>query len=134
MEIFRKHPPSIVFHGATLIGCVALLLGVAGIFYFGGRERTLRDTLPADACTVIVRGLDSQDGVGVEATWKYGDGSTGSEFGRPGAERGTWYFREAPEGQPLTLRVFRGEARRVLHEQHAIFTRGAGFQIWVREP
>ena len=127
------HPPNLLFRAATLIGCVALLLGVAGVFYFGGREATERRVLPDDAATVLLRGIEADANLRVEVRWVTG-GVEASETGARGREAGLWHFREAPEGVPLTLRVYRIEAegRRPVHEQYAIFTRGAGFEVYVR--
>jgi hypothetical protein len=132
MEGFVRQPPPILFRAATLLGCVALLLGVAGIFYFGNRAPSWRETLPVDAATVLVRGIGDGDDVRVEAIWHDADASRHSEAGVRGEESGFWHFRNVPDGLPLRLRIYRGEEV-LLHEQHAILSRGAGFEVVVRE-
>ena len=135
MEGIPRHPPPTLFRTATLIGCFALLLGVAGLFYFGDRDTSWRQTVPRDAATVLLRGIDDQTDLRVEVTWPDTDGSTLRESGSRGSGPGFWIFREAPEAVPLQLSVFReGNAGRVLiHRQHAIFTRGGGFEVLLRE-
>ena len=138
MEGFVRHPPPILFRAATLLGCVALLLGVAGVFYFGSRAPSWRETLPVDAATVLVRGIsDEGDGaderdIRVEAVWRDADESQHSETGVRGVESGFWHFRKVPDGLPLRLRIYAGDDT-LLHEQHAILSRGAGFEVVVRE-
>ena len=130
-----NEPPPLFFRAATMIGCAALLLGVAGIFYFGVRDRAAREVFPTDATTVLLRSLAPTDDVVVEAYWSPAEGEDGSEMGEPGEESGHWYFRRAPEGIALTLTVYRrphGGARERVHQQHAIFTRGAAFAVYVR--
>ena len=124
---------SAVFRSAVLIGVAALLAGVAGIFYFRHRESTQRADRPQDACTVIVHGLSSVEGIALVAAWHEASGGTALDHGLPGREAGVWRFRHAPEGTPLTLRIERHLDGRVelIHEQPAVFTRGAVFEAWV---
>lgn len=127
-----RHPPSVLFRAATMLGCVALLVGVAGVFYFGSRTPTWRETLPVDAATVVVRGVGDGEGLRVEALWRDSDDAEHAEVGAPGSEPGFWYFREVPDGLPLKIRISRDDAT-VLHEQHAILSRGTGFEVLLRE-
>ncbi|MDJ0523669.1 MAG: hypothetical protein QNJ90_16485 [Planctomycetota bacterium] len=135
MEGFLRHPPPALFRTATLIGCFALLLGVAGVFYFGGRDHSWRATLPRDASTVLLRGIEDQTDLAVEVTWPDADGRTAREAGSRGSGPGFWTFRDAPEAVPLRLTVYRegGEGRVMIHQQHAIFTRGGGFEVLLKE-
>jgi len=129
--------PPLFLRAATMIGCAALLLGVAGIFYFGVRDRAAREIFPTDAATVMVRGIDPMDGLVVEAYWSPAEGDEGREVGEPGEETGHWYFRKAPEGVVLTLTVYRrpvGGGQTRLYQQHAILTRGAVFEVFARRP
>jgi hypothetical protein len=135
LEAPDQHLP-LFFRAATMVGCAALLLGVAGIFYFGVRDRTAREIFPTDATTVLLRGLAPTDDVVLQAYWSPAEGEDGSEMGQPGEESGHWYFHRAPAGVALTLTVYRrpdGGARERVHQQHAIFTRGAAFEVYVRE-
>ena len=133
MGLFTKHPPQIVFRAAILIGCVALLLGVAGVFHFGttDREGDVRD--PDREAMVLLRGVEAGPGLQVEARWENAEGGALVEVGRPGDEALTWRFLRAPGGEPLILTVWRatGSRRERLHEQPAILTRGAGFEVVV---
>lgn len=127
---------SLVFRGAVIVGAVALLVGVAGIFYFRARDGDRRSARPRDACTVMVRGLSSLEGVEVDVTWLDASGAPATDVGRPGHEPGTWAFLGAPEGAPVTLRVRRraeGTAE-ILHQQPAVLTRGALFEVWLPGP
>lgn len=138
MEGHVRQAPPVLFRAATLLGCVALLLGVAGVFYFGGRAPSWRETLPVDAATVLVRGIPDEEGsaddgnIRVEAIWRDADESQHSEAGVRGVESGFWHFRKVPDGLPLRLRIYRGDDT-LLHEQHAILSRGAGFEVVVRD-
>lgn len=135
MDAFLEQPSKTLFRAATLLGCLALLLGVAGIFYFGVREETAREVLPEDAATVLLQGIGALEDIEVDVLWLTPSGRPRQETGRPGKELGLWYFSAAPAGRPVKLLVYRrGErGRRLLHEQRALLTRGAGFEVFVRE-
>jgi hypothetical protein len=126
-------PPPAFFRSVVIISCVALLVGVAGIFYFHGRDEAEKSTHPLDAATVSVRGLESVAGIQLRAIWRDHDGIEETETGKPSSEAGLWDFHRTPEGIPLTLEVLRhGEgAKQTLHSQLAILTRGAHFDVWL---
>jgi len=126
-------PLPLFFRSTVLVGCAALLLGVAGIFYFHGRDETRRSHHPSDATIVAVQGLLSVEGIRLRATWLDLAGTEQAETGKPGFEAGVWLFRRAPEGIALTLEVlqYADGTRRLLHSQPAVLTRGALLEVWL---
>jgi hypothetical protein len=134
MALFTQHPSNTLYKGTILLGCLAFLLGVAGIFYFRYQERQL---LPdGDLASVLVHGVENDPDIQVVARWpieedESGDGAGaaptwGRETGRLGAEPGIYLFHRAPGGVRLELIVYRheGKSRRELHRQAAILTYG----------
>ncbi len=126
-------PPPAFFRGVVIVSCVALLAGVAGIFYFHGRDEAEKSSHPLDAATVVIQGLDSVAGIQLRASWRDHDGIQETETGKPGEEEAHWLFDRAPEGTPITIEVLRhadGD-KETIHSQPAILTRGAHFEVWL---
>ncbi|MDA1194521.1 MAG: hypothetical protein O2894_04995 [Planctomycetota bacterium] len=128
-----QSPPPALLRYAVILGGLALLVGVAGIFYFQVADRTRAANLPLDACMVSVRGLETLEGVQLRARWQDLDGEVHEETGKPTADGGTWRFERTPEGVPLTVEVLvHGKGERVLrHAQPAVLTRGGLFDVWL---
>jgi len=111
----------------------ALLFGVAGIFYFQRADEQDHGESPRDAAAVVVRGLETLEGIRLRATWQELGGATREETGKPAGEAGHWYFERTPDGVPLTLEVMRHAqgTKEVLHGMPAVLTRGALFEFWM---
>ncbi len=126
-------PPPPFFRIAVILGSVALLLGVAGIFYFQRADERRHGESPRDAALVFVQGLDSIEGIRLRASWQDLDGASHEETGKPTGEAGNWYFDSAPDGVPLTLEVIRhADGRKeLLHAMPAVLTRGGLFEFWM---
>ena len=124
--------PLALFRGSILIACLALVLGVAGIFYVQHRDAQRRPA--TGVATVQIGGLDSIAGIQVLVTWTDAAGAEQSETGRPAPNEGQWIFRRAPEGKRLTLIVYRREQgqRLELARQPAFLTYGGLFEAYPR--
>jgi hypothetical protein len=143
MAFFVRHPPNIVYRGAILLGCLAFLLGVSGIFYF--QHLDARGAIDEDTASVLIHGVEGELYIQVVAEWEATGGALApridpiagetetsappamrSETGRLGDEAGVYLFQRAPEGVPLELIVYRYEegGRVELHRQLAILTYG----------
>jgi hypothetical protein len=131
-----SYKPSLLFRSIVIVSVVALVLGVAGIFYFEGVHRTPSDGLPHDACIVMVNGLPSLAGIEVRATWLDTQGKGQEETGSGMAEAGYWTLRRVPEGSPIQLHIVEHAAgqTRTVHRQPAVLTRGGVFEIRLRAP
>lgn len=123
-----------LFRASVVVGCTAMVLGVAGIFHFGERDRRLQARQPTDLARVLLQGLVSPEGVDVVARWEGADGVAHEEGGHVGDDPWTWFFEQAPEGVALTLLVYRQETgmRREVWRQPALLTRGGLFEAYVR--
>jgi hypothetical protein len=117
-----------VFRASVVIGCVALLLGVAGVYHFGRKDREARVARPADVAVVLLSGAGDAAGVEVVARWHSPGGRVREERGIPGREPASWRFRAAPEGVPLELLVY-GRGSVLLSRQPAILTHGGAFEM-----
>lgn len=129
MSFFKRHPPLALYRGTILLGCLAFLLGVAGIIYFQFEDR--RGLPGRDAASVLVHGAEGQPGIEVVARWEIETTAETaprwrSETGRLGDEPGIYLFHRAPDGVALELVVYRhGQGgRQELHRQPAILTYG----------
>jgi len=136
MAIFKKHPPQILFQAAVAIGCVALLLGAAGVVYYGKINPAPAPQLAVGEATVLIEGLPDLEGLRVEAEWVGPRGGTFTESGRSAETPGAWLFRIAPAATPLRLRVYRRTPTGLLalHDQPGVFARGAHFVIHLHPP
>lgn len=127
------HTPSAHFRAAVILGCLALLTGVAGIFIFERADEGSRAGLPADALGVEVRGLPTTQGIVLRASWLDESDVEDNEAGKPAGREGHYVFYRAPVGTPITLEVLRveGSTYRVLHAQPALLTRGGLLEVWM---
>lgn len=116
-----------------ILGCVALLVGVAGVFYFQIADQAERARHPEDMTGVLVRGLDSLEGIQLRVSWSDLEGVAREETGKPGTEAGYWYFHRAPPAVPVTLEVLRHAegSQDVVHTMPALLTRGGIFEVWL---
>lgn len=116
-----------------ILGCIALLVGVAGIFVLQRADETDELTHPDGVCTVAVRGLTSPGGIRLRASWLDLDGKEHEETGKPTSEPLHWFFQRVPAGVPITLEVLEhdGGTRRVLRAMPALLTRGGLFEVWI---
>ena len=128
-----SNPLPLHFRTAVILGCIALLIGVAGIFVFQRADETDEQTNPEGVCTVAVHGLDSSAGIRLRASWLDLDGKEHEESGKPTSEALHWVFHRAPSDAPVTLEVLQhaGGTRRVLHATPALLTRGGVFEVWI---
>ncbi|MDF1699798.1 MAG: hypothetical protein P1V36_01370 [Planctomycetota bacterium] len=126
-------PPPLHFRTAVILGCIAMLVGVAGIFYFQRADESRRDTPATDACVVLVHGLPSVEGIRLRVRWKDLRGGDQEETGKPEGEAGRWIFQRAPPGVPVTLEVLEhaGGTKRTLHAMPAVLSREGLFQAWM---
>jgi hypothetical protein len=127
--------PSVkLFRVSVIIGCTALLIGVAGIFYFAERDRRTRPPLPHAVCFVQLQGLDDPRCLDVVARWQDEEGIAHEEGGEVTPDPWAWMFLAAPEAVPLTLIVYRQDegGRREVARQPAILTRGGFFEALLR--
>lgn len=126
-------PPPLHFRTAVILGCIAMLVGVAGIFYFQRADESREDTHPSDACVVLVHGLASVEGIRLRVRWKDLRGGDQEETGKPSAEAGRWTFRRAPPGVPVTLEVLEhiDGTKQTLHAMPAVLSREGLFQLWM---
>lgn len=124
---------SALFRTSVAIGCFALLLGVAGIFYFDHKDREARARRSPDEALVLVSGSLASTVLEIQVAWRSRDGEE-AETGRPGPEAASWRFTEAPEGVPVELRLYGGEegARRLIARHPVVLTRGAVFELVLR--
>jgi len=131
MPVFQKHPPQALFQVAVAIGCVALLIGGAGVVYYGHIDPAPPPPLPVGDAALILEGVADPGSLLVEAAWDAPRGGTFTETGRPTGRAGSWRFRLAPAARPLRLRIYRRTPHGllILHEQPGVFARGAGFVI-----
>lgn len=120
-----------VFRAAVVIGCVSLLAGVAGIFYFAHQDRQARSGLPEDVSVVLLSGREDEGDLEVVVRWRTSDGGEHEETGVPGRAPDRWFFRSAPEGTPLRLTFYSRTAstRTEWFRQDAILTRGGIFEV-----
>ena len=123
------------FRTAVILGCIALLVGVAGIFVFQRADERERLTHPSEVCTVVVQGLEAGREVQVIASWLDEESEERRETGKPAGEPGYWFFYRAPAAEPVTLEVIEqaGDTRRVLYAGPARLTRGGLFTVWIRD-
>ena len=125
--------PPFHFRAAVIVGCLALLVGVAGIFVFERADEGARAGLPADALGVVVRGLPDGEGHVLQASWTDDEGAEQREVGKPAGRDAHFVFYRAPSDAPITLEVLRQRAgaAHVLHAQPALLTPGGLFEVWM---
>lgn len=129
-EQTRPEDRRTLFRAGVIVGCTALIIGVAGVFYFGEKDRRTRALVAQDVCFVRIQGPKTPVALVVTARWETEDGIAREEAGIVGDDPWTWLFEDAPPGRPLTLIVYRQHPdRRVeVSRQPAILTRGAYFE------
>ena len=126
------HPP-LHFRWAVILGCIAMLVGVAGIFVFQRADEDQRTARPEDAAGIVVRGLETTQGIRVRVTWLDLEGKELEETAKPAGTAGQWLVRRTPSGVPVTIEVIEhaNGTQRVLHAMPALLTRGCLFEVWL---
>ncbi len=132
----RPEDSRTIFRASVIVGCTALIIGVAGVFYFGEKDRRLRAYEAKDVSFIRIQGPKTPVDLVVTVRWETEDGVAREEAGVVGDDPWTWIFEEAPAGRPVTLIVSRQQpvGRVPLARQPAILTRGAYFEAIVAIP
>lgn len=133
MASSRPEDSRTIFRASVILGCTALVIGVAGILYFGEKDRRLRAYEARDVSFVRIAGPKTPVDLVVTIRWETDEGIAREEAGVVGDNPWTWVFSEAPPGRRATLVVYRQRAggRVELGRQPAILTRGAYFEAIV---